>query len=117
MLARRAPVLLAAHASVRYLAVLFGGQHRLRRLREMWGPAVPSASYEFAGPVAETRAAFCRQANQFYALLGPVTRRAFYDELITAWEFAAHTLGGDVSGLAREHRERLGLTSARMALA
>ncbi len=94
----RAPYLLVAHAAMRYLAILFGGQLRAQRLCKMWGEDTPIHLYQFSDPDT-LRDTFLRELDLFGSRLTPVQYRVFLAEMQTAWAFAGDILDNDIRPL------------------
>ena len=94
------PYLLVAHAAMRYLAILFGGQYRAERLKTMWKGA-PVHLYAFSEDPGALREKFLEQLNAFGDRLSDKEYRDFLEEIKIAWEFAGDILGNDIRHLSR----------------
>jgi heme oxygenase len=90
------PYLLAAHLSVRYLAVLYGGQMRANRLKRMWGEETPLNLYRFDEDPKTIRTTFMEELNQFGEGLSDEEYKIFVNELRISWEFAGDIVGSDI---------------------
>jgi heme oxygenase len=115
VIASHAPYLLVAHAAVRYLGLLFGGQQRRERLYGHWGDAGTYRLYEFSRAPKELIPALMRELDRFYENLDELERARFYNELITAWEFAGDLLENNIRCMSIKYRPSLSMAGAAHA--
>lgn len=108
-LSRTNPHLLIAHAAVRYLAILFGGQFRAKRLETLWDGNAPTNLYTFSEDVHILRTDFLEKIDAFGKGLKPKQYEEFLHEIQTAWEFAGDIVGVNVRLLSRARTSRAAL--------
>lgn len=95
-LAQTTPYLLVAHLSLRYLAILHGGQQRAERLQKDWGKQTPVELYSFDQNSKDSIQELNRQLDAFGKVLSPGERARFDEEILTAWYFAGDIVGINV---------------------
>lgn len=95
------PHLLVAHAAMRYLAILFGGQLRAERLKTMWGESAPLHLYQFSRDPHTLCGEFLQQLDAFGEKLYKLKYQQFLAEIKIAWEFAGDILDNDIRNISR----------------
>jgi hypothetical protein len=93
------PYLLVAHATMFYLAALFGGRIVAANVAEMYGGSVTSAYYQFGDGVREQ---LLTQLGAFFNALNDAEREQFVAETVRAWQFQGDLVGTDLTSLVIE---------------
>lgn len=90
------PYLLVAHAAIRYLAILFGGQQRAERLKVMWEGTKALNLYQFKEKTEVLRKKLMENLDTFGNNLSDEQYKSFLVEIKTAWEFAGDILNHNI---------------------